>query len=125
MQRDKSTIGTDRLWAEGFVSSLMILASLQGGGRGNSILTLLLSCPLIFCRGSPLSKPDWKPKDMGAHDVIHAGQAPRSKCSGEDLEGISSTDWVCKSITQTNSGFAGMAEGMRNSREQPIVLPVW
>ena len=125
MQRDKCTIGTDRLWAEGFVSSLMMLASLQGGGQREQYLDLALILSPDLLQGLPIVQTDWKPRDMGAHDVIHAGQAPRSKCSGEDLEGISSTDWVCKSITQTNSGFAGMAEGIKNSTEQPIVLPVW
>ena len=54
MQRDKCTIGTDRLWAEGFVSSLMMLASLQGGGQREQYLDLALILSPDLLQGLPI-----------------------------------------------------------------------
>lgn len=89
--RDKCTTGTDRLWAEGCGERLWgegLSYDLRWGkqpvctegARENITLALFFSCPLISCRGSPLSKPNWKPKVMSTHDIVHAGQSLRSKC---------------------------------------------
>lgn len=87
---------------------------------------LPFSYPLSSCRGSPLVQPNWKPKVMSACDVVHAGQAPRTKQSGEgrraDLEGTSNAGCVCEDSTPTpNLGSARMVEAGKEQWAESIV----
>lgn len=79
-------------WGDGCLSRHMILGSGKQPAytvKANYAGLLFLLSALL--QGSSLTKPNWKPKVMSAHDIVHTGQAPKRKQGGErrkeDLEG--------------------------------------
>lgn len=114
-------------WGGGCLSTYMML----GSGKQPAYMVKANYADLLFLlsallQGSSLTKPNWKPKVMSAHDVVHTGQAPKRKQGGErrkeDLDGTYNAGCVCeKSRLKPNPGSVRMAEEGKNSGEQTIV----